>query len=89
MNNAKKYYKIMFNPNSREIIFDTVTETPIKTDSVAYAYLAENIDLSKWYDKYTLLYQEFLNGKSKIIFDLHAVKLMPRCVRRFEKLMRI
>lgn len=62
----------MFYPESQEIIYDLISETPIKRNSAIYAYLSENINVDDWRNRYNLLYQDFLNGKSNTIFDLHS-----------------
>jgi|JI10StandDraft_1071094.scaffolds.fasta_scaffold103479_3 hypothetical protein len=62
----------MFYPESQEIIYDLISETPIKQNSAIYAYLSEHINIDDWRNRYNLLYQDFLKGKSNTIFDLYA-----------------
>lgn len=72
MNNKTTYYKIIFYPESPQIIYDLISETPIKQNSAIYLYLSEHINIDDWRNRYNLLYQDFLKGKSNTIFDLYA-----------------
>lgn len=68
-----KFYKVMWIPNSKEIIWNMEREEQMPLDFYIYDVLKGKMDILNWSEKYELKYKNWLDDINHDIYDINNV----------------
>lgn len=72
-----KLFKIMWVPETEEVIWDMKTEEPISINHIIYNKVIKHLDLTNWISFYKILYSDWLDEDKNDIYNIsHEINQM-------------